>query len=58
MNNDLTGNIMTWIGLILLIIYVEFMEKKSGKPKHSRLIKFVLSVVFLLVSLDYAYGLF
>lgn len=51
--NDMTGFSMSLIALLLLIIYVEFMEKKSGKPKYSGLITFVLSVVFLLASMDY-----
>ncbi|MBN8208983.1 hypothetical protein JI666_09525 [Bacillus sp. NTK071] len=55
MANDMTGFILTWVGLMLLITYVEFMEKKSDKPKYSGYIKFGLSVVFLLTTLGFIY---
>ncbi|MDP4549584.1 hypothetical protein Q9251_01660 [Alkalihalobacillus macyae] len=56
-HDDMTGLIMCLIGLLLLITYVEFMEKKNGKPRYSGFIKIAISLVFILGSMAFIYDL-
>lgn len=46
--DDKVGFVILSVGLLLLINYVAFLEKKNGTPKYSGYIKLVLIVVFLI----------
>ena len=47
---DITGYVITFIGLILLINYVSFIEKKIETPKYNGYVKVTLMVIFFISS--------
>ncbi|WP_404407925.1 hypothetical protein [Jeotgalibacillus malaysiensis] len=53
--NDKIGFAILFIGVSLLINYVDSFEKKQGTPKYSAHIKITLSLVFILSTLTMVY---
>lgn len=45
-HDDKAGFIISVVGLLLLVTYMQFLEKKQGSPKYGGYIKLILFVVF------------
>ncbi len=44
--DDKAGFIILVVGLLLLVTYMQFLEKKRGSPKYSGYIKLILFIGF------------
>ncbi|MBD7969257.1 hypothetical protein [Paenibacillus gallinarum] len=56
LNEDIEGQVISYLGFILTIVYINYLEQKAGISKKVTWIKSIISIIVFVISAYYLFS--